>query len=68
MASDPVTIAGHDHWSRSLVDGRHVELVVPGPGRGREVVEALELPTIGVVSSARNDEVLALFIECLDNE
>jgi hypothetical protein len=26
------------------------------------------IPTIDVVSSARNDEVLALFIECLENE
>lgn len=62
------------------VDSRPVQVVLaPGPARGQTIVDrrsmagedlahnlADPVPTIKVVSSARNDKVLGLFIECLD--
>ena len=64
------------------VDSRPVQVALaPGPARGQTIVDrrsmagedsaqnmADSIPTIDVVSSARNDEVLALFIEALANE
>jgi pyrimidine-specific ribonucleoside hydrolase len=63
------------------VESRPVQVVLaPGPARGQTIVDrramagedsahhmADSVPTIDVVSSARNDEVLALFIDCLGN-
>lgn len=63
------------------VESRPVQVVLaPGPARGQTIVDrramagedsahdmADSIPTIDVVSSARNDEVLALFFECLDH-
>lgn len=63
------------------VENRPVQVVLaPGPARGQTIVDrrsmagedsahsmADPVPTIDVVSSARNNEVLALFIECLDS-
>jgi pyrimidine-specific ribonucleoside hydrolase len=63
------------------VESRPVQVVLaPGPSRGQTIVDrrsmagedsahnmADSVPTIDVVSSARHDEVLALFIKCLDN-
>lgn len=62
------------------VESRPVQVVLaPGPARAQTIVDrrsmagedsahnlADPVPTIKVVSSARNDEVLGLFIECLD--
>ena len=64
------------------VDSHPVQVVLaPGPARGQTIVDrrsmagedsahnmADSIPTIDVVSSARNDEVLALFIGALANE
>lgn len=61
------------------VERRPVQVVLmPGPARGQTIVDrrpivgedsvhgmADSVPMIDVVSSARNDEVLALFIDCL---
>jgi pyrimidine-specific ribonucleoside hydrolase len=63
------------------VDSRPVQVVLaPGPARGQTIVDrrsmagedsahnmADSIPTIELVGAARNDEVLALFIECLDD-
>lgn len=64
------------------VESRPVQMVLaPGPARGQTIVDRRAMagedsvhhrdetvPTIDVVSSARSDEVLALFIVCLENE